>query len=154
MQFRKGNEITIFEAMSGLIQGGNKALFVDTSDDARHGGFATWVEDCELLAEVAENRSEQAKGIGNNEINALLVAVITNNYLIFDWSISENDYLKLVECGEICCQAMNSTLAPFLEYIDLFLYLGSFRTETGVYALSSATCGAVTNPLSLPTSSA
>lgn len=67
--------------MPGLVQSGYEALLVDTLDDAVRWGFTGRVDDGEFLSKVTEERSKQTKGIGDNDIDALGVAVVGNELL-------------------------------------------------------------------------
>ena len=92
--------------MTSLIESGHQPLFIDSCYDAVDGILAGGINNCELLAEVAENGGKQAESVGDNDINALLVTVFTNSYLGLERCVCEDNDLILVEFGQILGDAI------------------------------------------------
>jgi hypothetical protein len=83
--------------MPGFVKRRDHALFVNTSDDAIEWILARGINDGELLAKVAKDRTEEAKGVGNDEVDALLVAIVADDLLEEEWSVCKNDDLEFIE---------------------------------------------------------
>lgn len=83
--------------MSGFVQGRYKTFFINACNNSTDWILAGRVEDCEVLAEIAEDGSEEAEGVGNDKVDVVLVAVIANNLLIWKRSAREDNNLVFVE---------------------------------------------------------
>jgi hypothetical protein len=97
LDFRKRDIITVLKAMSRLIQRRHKAFLINSSNDAVNRVLASRIDNSEVLAKVTEDLAEQTKGIRDNEVDALLVAIIANSNLVFPRSICEDDNLEVVK---------------------------------------------------------
>jgi hypothetical protein len=96
--------------MSCLVQGGNQPVLVNISNNATDRRLSGRINNCELLSKVAEYRSKQAKCIRHDEVYPLLVQIIANYKLVFDWSIGKDNNLILVELREVCGKTASVSL--------------------------------------------
>lgn len=65
--------------MSGLIQGRNQSFIINPSDNTVDWVLAGRIDNREVLAEIAENRAEKTECVGDDDIDSLLMAVITDD---------------------------------------------------------------------------
>ena len=83
--------------MSGLIQRRDEPVLVDAGHNTVSGIFARCVEAGEILSEVAEDGAEETEGIGNDDIDALGVAVVAYRKLMVKRGVGKDDDLVLVK---------------------------------------------------------
>lgn len=67
--------------MAGFVEGRDKAVLVDVRNDAIRGGFTRRIDNGKVLAKVTEDRAEEAECVSNDEVDALLVAVVADDKL-------------------------------------------------------------------------
>lgn len=100
LDFGECHVISIFKAVAGLVEGGHDALIVDTSDDSVLWVLSGRIDDRELLAEIAEDVTEQAESIRSNKVDAFGVTVVADRELVFQGGAGQDNDLVFVELGE------------------------------------------------------
>src|SRR3569833_271059 len=95
--------------MSRLVQGRYEALLVDARNNSIDRVLDRGVNHRELFAEVAEQRSEQAEGIRNNEVDSLLEAVVADRELGLERSVGEYHDLVFVKLRQVGGEAAVET---------------------------------------------
>ena len=105
--------------MPGLIQSGHKALLIDAGHDTRNWALTAWVENCEFLTEIAEDGSEETECVCDNDVDAVIVAVLTDCELVGDASVGQHNDLELLQDGEILCQSLRLELRNWCVCIQL-----------------------------------
>lgn len=87
--------------MARLVEDGDGAVLVDAGNDAAVGGLAGRVDAGELGAKVAEDASKETEAVGNDDEDALGVAVVGDALLLVDGDVGQDDDLVLVELGVV-----------------------------------------------------
>jgi hypothetical protein len=64
--------------MPGFVERRDQTLLIDAGNDAVHWVLASRVNNGEVLAEVAEDGPKETECVGDDEVDALLVAVFAD----------------------------------------------------------------------------
>ena len=101
----EGHVVSVLEPVSGLVQRGDQPVRIDVGHDARQRVFSRGVDDGEVLAKVGEDAAKEAKGVGDDEIDASVMAVLGDGQLVLERGRRQNDDLVSSERVEVRGQA-------------------------------------------------
>lgn len=95
--FGKCDKVTILKSVSSLIQSGNQSVRINVSDYASNRIFPCCINHCKVLAEIHKSDAKEPERVCHHNVNTVLMAIICNNQLIFEWNEGQDDNLELTK---------------------------------------------------------
>jgi hypothetical protein len=107
----EGHIVSILQPVARLVEGRDEAFLINPGHDAVERVLARRVDDCELFDKIAKDGAEEAERVGDDDVDALGVAVIADGDLVVEGCVCEDDDLVFVELLEVVAQAVTRALS-------------------------------------------
>jgi len=107
----KGHIVSVLQPVACLVEGRDEAFLVDAGHDAVKWVLARRVDDCELFTKIAKDGAEEAERVGDDDVDALGVAVVADGDLDVEGCVCEDNDLVFVELLEVVAQAVTRALS-------------------------------------------